>query len=45
MPAFILRNLPVELWAAFRARCAEEGRAQRWVLLELVRRYVEKGLD
>jgi hypothetical protein len=45
MPAFILRNLDPVLWAAFRQRCLAEGRAQRWVILELVRRYVERGLD
>jgi plasmid stability protein len=44
MASFILRNPEPELWAAFKARAASEGRSLRWVILELVRRYVENGL-
>lgn len=43
--AFILRNPDNELWTAFKARAAREGRSLRWVILELIRRYVERGLD
>lgn len=48
MPAFILRikdDDAVSLWTAFKARVAQEGRSQRWVILELIKRYVDRGLD
>jgi plasmid stability protein len=44
MASFILRNPDPDLWQAFKARAASEGRSLRWVLMELVRRYVERGL-
>jgi hypothetical protein len=44
MSNYILRNADPELWAAFRARAAAEGHSLRWLLLELVRRYLEYGL-
>jgi hypothetical protein len=47
MPAFILRMKEpdiVKLWEQFRQRCLDEGRSQRWVVLELIRRYVAHGL-
>jgi hypothetical protein len=43
--SFILRDPDPKLWAKFKARAASEGRTLRWVILELIRRYVEKGLD
>lgn len=42
--AFILRNPDPELWEAFKLRAASEGRSLRWVILELIRRYVRTGL-
>jgi plasmid stability protein len=42
---YMIRNPDPELWAAFRARAAAEGHSLRWLLLELVRRYVSAGLD
>lgn len=46
MAAFILRKLELyEYWEPFKARCAAEGRSQRWVVLELIKRYVQHGLD
>jgi plasmid stability protein len=45
MPSFILRNPDPALWEAFKTRAAQEGRSLRWVLLELIRRYVDRGLD
>ena len=42
---YIIRNTSTALWQAFRKRAAEEGRSLRWLLEELIRRYVEKGLD
>jgi plasmid stability protein len=44
MSNYILRNVDPEVWAAFRARAATEGHSLRWLILELVRRYVQKGL-
>jgi plasmid stability protein len=44
MASFILRNPDPDLWKAFRERAASEGRSLRWLILELIRRYVEKGL-
>jgi hypothetical protein len=32
------------LWAAFRERAKVEGHSIAWVLWQLIRRYVEKGL-
>jgi hypothetical protein len=43
--SFILRDPDPKLWKQFKARAASEGRTLRWVILELIRRYVEKGLD
>jgi len=45
MPSYIIRNADPELWQAFRARAATEGHSLRWLILELVRRYVAAGLD
>jgi hypothetical protein len=44
MASFILRNPDPELWRAFRERAQSEGRSLRWLILELIRRYVENGL-
>ena len=41
---YILRNADPELWQAFRARALAEGHSLRWLILELVRRYVAAGL-
>jgi plasmid stability protein len=45
IPSYIIRNADPELWHAFRARAATEGHSLRWLILELVRRYVAAGLD
>ncbi len=44
MASFILRNPDSALWRAFKAQAASEGHSMRWVIMELIRRYVEKGL-
>jgi len=44
MPSYIIRNADDQLWQAFRARAAAEGHSLRWLILELVRRYVKHGL-
>ena len=44
MGNYILRNADPELWQAFRARALAEGHSLRWLILELVKRYVREGL-
>lgn len=44
MPSFILRNPDPDLWQAFKARAIREGHSLRWVILQLIRKYVEEGL-
>jgi hypothetical protein len=45
MPSYILRDIDPELWEQFKARAAKEGRPLRFVILELVKAYAERGLD
>ena len=45
MPSYILRRLDPELWDAFKARAASEGHALKWVLLTLIRQYIDRGLS
>lgn len=45
MAGYILRNVDPELWEQFKARAASEGHALRWILLALIRRYIERGFD
>lgn len=40
----IIRDTNTELWRAFKARAAAEGRSIRWLIEELIRRYVRDGL-
>jgi len=44
VPDYILRNIDPSLWDRFKERAASEGRSLRWLIFELIRRYVEKGL-
>jgi len=41
---YVLRKIDPELWAAFQARAKDDGYALKWLLLELIRRYVTGGL-
>ncbi len=45
MPAYILRHIDPDLWAGFKARAKSEGRQLRWLLIEMISRYIEKGLE
>jgi hypothetical protein len=45
MVDFIIRNIDAKLWRKFKRRAITEGHTLRWVLLELIRRYAENGLD
>jgi len=44
MASFMLRKAPPELWEAFKARAQADGYTLRWIILELIRRYVTSGL-
>ena len=39
--SFILRDCDAGLWRRFKAKAGREGHTLRWVLLDLIRRYVE----
>lgn len=41
---FILRSPDPSMWRKFKTRAAKEGHSLRWVILEMIRRYVEDGL-
>jgi hypothetical protein len=41
MAAYILRDIDKTLWDAVKARAAKDGHQIRWVLLALLRSYVE----
>lgn len=43
MASHTLKAVDDALWASFKARCQAEGRSIKWVLLELIRRYVAEG--
>lgn len=45
MVDYYLRSIDPKLWAGFKKRAVSEGHTLRWVLLALIRRYVEKGLN
>ena len=45
MPSFILRKIDPELWAQFKARAEAEGHSLKWVLLRLIQRYIDRGID
>lgn len=42
---YLLRHIDGRLWARVKARAKREGRTLRAVLLLLLRRYSERGLD
>jgi hypothetical protein len=43
--AYLLERIPPELYREVRARCEQEGRPLRWLLLRLLALYAAKGLD
>ena len=45
MANFILRKVDDQLWSRFRARAQSEGRSLRWIILTLIQRYCDRGLD
>lgn len=44
MPSYILRQLDPQMWAEFKARAEREGHPLKWVILRLIRRYIDQGL-
>lgn len=44
VPDYILRNIDPSLWKKFKARAASEGRSLRWLLIELIKKYILNGL-
>lgn len=44
LPDYVLRDIPVDAWKRFKARAAAEGHTIRWVLLQFVQFYVDRGL-
>jgi hypothetical protein len=45
VPDYILRNIDPKLWQQFKKRAESEGRSLRWLLLELIKRYITSGLN
>jgi plasmid stability protein len=43
MTSYIIRNIPIALWAEVKARAASEGRSIRWLILRFLEAYAEKG--
>ncbi len=41
LTSFILRDIDAKLWKGVKARAGKEGHSLRWVLLALLRAYVE----
>lgn len=44
MADYILRGVDPDLWDHFKARCEDEGRSMRWVLIQLLTHYLKHGL-
>lgn len=45
MPYIIRKTAESPLWKQFQERAKAEGHTLNWVIWELIRRYVERGLD
>lgn len=45
MKFFLVRNIPDDLWVRVKRRAAKEGRSLRWIVLSLLSRYSDRGLD
>lgn len=44
MTAYILKNIDTTFWLKVKARAKKDGHSLRFVLLQLLDRYVRKGL-
>ncbi len=45
MPEYLIRQIDSALWAAVKARAAREGRTVRGLILLLLQRYVQHGIQ
>jgi hypothetical protein len=45
MPTYVIRAIDADLWRKFKSRAALDGLPLRSVILALIRRYVEHGLE
>lgn len=45
MKFYLLRDIPDDLWIRVKRRAAKEGRSLRWIVIELLKRYADHGLD
>ena len=42
MKFYLVRNIPDDLWIRVKRRAKQEGRSLRWVLIQLLRDYVNR---
>lgn len=45
MKFYLVRNIPDDLWVRVKRRAAKEGRSLRWILLKLLSRYSDHGVE
>jgi hypothetical protein len=45
MPSYLVRNIPLELWARVKTRAADEGRPLRWLIIRFLELYADRGYD
>jgi hypothetical protein len=45
MASFILRKIDDVFWSKFKARASAEGHSLKWIILRLIQRYIDRGLD
>ncbi len=39
--SYVIRDCDLALWKRFRAKAKRDGRSIKWLLLDMIRRYVE----
>lgn len=44
VPDYIIRKIDDALWRKVKARAEAEGRSIRWVIVEMLKRYVKDGV-
>ena len=42
--SYTLRDMDPKLWANFKRRAAANGRSLRWILVQLIQRYIQHGI-
>lgn len=43
--AYLLRDIPEDVWQRVKRRATKEGRSLRFIILALLKRYADKGLN